>query len=88
MANVLRIILVDDNPNNAEEINKTIKSAGYAVRTQYANNEDTLSEALTSEKTVIVLNDLDHKTLSLKQVVELSGMQADPPEIIAISKKK
>ena len=86
MANVLRIILVDDNPNNAEEINKTIKSAGYAVRTQYANNEDTLSEALTAEKTDILLNDLDHKTLSLKQVVEITGKQADPPEIIAISK--
>ncbi len=86
MANILKIILVYENPNKSEEIIKTIKSAGYAVRTQYANDADTLNEAIATEKVDILLNDLDHKTLSLKQIVGIVSILADPPEIIAISK--
>ncbi len=86
MANILNIILIYDNSNKAEEIKKAIKSAGYAVRTQYANDLDSLKKALAAGKAEILLNDLDHKTLSLEQIVEESGKLTYPPDIIAISK--
>ena len=86
MANVLRIILVDDNHNNAEEIKKTIQSAGYALRTQYAHDINTLNKAFAAENADILLNNLDHKALSLEQIVSISREQAYPPDIIAISK--
>ena len=86
MTQALRIILIDDYPNDAEEIVKTIKTAGYAVRTKYINDADALSDILAAEKTDIILNDLDHEGLSLEQIVAASHDLAYPPAIIAISK--
>jgi diguanylate cyclase (GGDEF)-like protein len=87
MANILKIILIDDNPNDAEEINKTIKLAGFSVRPKYVSDADGLNKALAAESIDIVLVDLDHKKLSLKQVVKNATNLTNPPAIIAICKR-
>jgi diguanylate cyclase (GGDEF)-like protein len=87
MANVLKILIIDNNPNDGETIINTIKSAGYAVRSQHIDSVETLDTALVSDEHIdIVLNDLDHKALSLMHIIEVSNKRDHPPDIIAISK--
>lgn len=73
MDNVLRLIIVDDNLNDAEMMISAIKGAGFAVRAERAVTPDELEAALKKHAPDLVICSLAVKGLSLEQT--LSGIR-------------
>ncbi len=69
MENVLRLIIVDDNLNDAEMMISAIKGAGFAVRAERAVNPDELEAALKKHAPDLVICSLSVAGLSLEQTL-------------------
>ncbi|HDP90417.1 MAG TPA: EAL domain-containing protein [Thioalkalivibrio sp.] len=69
MDNVLRLIIVEDNLNDAEMMISTIKGAGFAVRADRAVTSDELETLLKKHTPDLVICSLKVPGLSLEQTI-------------------
>ena len=69
MENVLRLIIVDDNLNDAEMMISAIKSAGYAVRAERAGTADELEGSLKKNAPDLVICSLSVPGLALEDIL-------------------
>lgn len=69
MDKLLRVVIVDDNLNDAETMISTIKSAGFAVRAERATDPEGLQEVLRKHPPDLLLCTLGLESLDLQQVV-------------------
>ncbi|HSP01505.1 MAG TPA: GGDEF domain-containing response regulator [Thioalkalivibrio sp.] len=70
MDNLLRLLIIERDLNDAEMMISTIKSAGYAVRPEHADDQEDLLEKLQKHSPDVVLCTLDSEgELGLEQVI-------------------
>jgi len=85
MENLIHIIIIEDNLNDAEKIISNIKSGGWAVRAKRAEDEEDLLAALRSTATDLVLYTLGAESIDLERTVECIREAGKHVPIIAIS---
>lgn len=66
---VLRLVVIDDDLNDAEKIISTIKSSGFAIRPKRAEDREELLEALEHHAPDMVLHSLDSQSIDLEQTI-------------------
>jgi diguanylate cyclase (GGDEF)-like protein/PAS domain S-box-containing protein len=69
MDNVIRLIIIDDDLNDAEMMISAVKSNGFAVRARQAENEADLIVALKDHAPDIVLHALGTELIDLERTV-------------------
>ncbi len=85
MDNVLRLIIIDDNPNDAEKMISTIKSGGFAVRAQRAEDEEDLTGALNTHDPDMLLFALESEHINLEQIIGCIAPTDNPIPVIVVS---
>lgn len=85
MENLLRIIIIDQDINDAEAMVSAIKSAGFAVRAERAVDSETLEEALKKRAPDLVLCTLGTDGLSLTDVISGIREAGRHAPVIALS---
>jgi diguanylate cyclase (GGDEF)-like protein/PAS domain S-box-containing protein len=83
--NLLRLVIISSDVNDAEMMISTIKSAGYAVRAKHAGDQDSLAEALQEISLDIVLHTVGTHTLELEQTVQCLRQAGKHAPIVAIT---
>ena len=83
--NVLRLIIINENLNDAEMMISAIKSSGYAVRPKHVEEEEALLECLKSHAPDMVLHSLDTKSIELEQTVSCIQKAGKHVAVIAVS---
>jgi len=77
---VLRLLLVEDKLEDAEQLISHLRNGGTAVRPQRPESEEDLVHLLSSQSIDLVLAAIDAKYLSLEKVVEhVNGTGKDIP---------
>lgn len=84
MDKLLRVVIVDDNLNDAEMMISTIKSAGFAVRAERAKDPDELQEVLRKHPPDLLLCTLGLESLDLHEVVRILREAGRHSPIIAL----
>ena len=83
--NVLRLIIINENLNEAEMMISAIKSSGYAVRPKHVEEEEALLNCLKSHAPDMVLHSLDTKSIELEQTVSCIRKAGKHVAVIATS---
>lgn len=65
----IRLIIIDDDFNDSEKMISIVKSAGFGVRAEKAEDEEDLNELLVSHDPDIILCTLGMPELSLEQTI-------------------
>lgn len=85
MENLIRLIIVEDNLNDAEMMISAIKSGGYAVRAKQAEDEEDLVDALKTHSPDVVLHSLSMELIDLEKTVDCIREIGKHVPVIAIS---
>ncbi len=67
---VLRLIVIEDDANDAERMISAIKSGGYAVRARHVQDEEQLADALKNHAPDIALCAMNAQSVSLGRALE------------------
>ncbi len=71
--NVIKLALVEDSPEDAENVISTLRNAGIAVRPSRAGNEAELAALLDQQVPDLILIDLDCREIGVRQVAALAN---------------
>lgn len=71
--NIIKLLLIDDSVDDAEQIISILRNGGIAVRPARAASEAELEVALEQQTPDLILFNLDAKELSLPQIREAAG---------------
>ena len=85
MENIVRLIVIDDNLNDAEMMISAIKSGGYAVRAKQAEDEEDFVEALKAHSPDVVLLTLGTESIDLENTVDRIREAGKHIPVIAVS---
>ncbi|MCG5515808.1 MULTISPECIES: GGDEF domain-containing response regulator [unclassified Ectothiorhodospira] len=85
MENIIRLLIIDDDLNDAEMMVSTLKSAGFAVRPERAEDEEELHEKLRSHTPDVIICTLNHPSLTLEKVVEANKSMGRHAPIVAVA---
>ncbi len=85
MENLLRLIVIDEDINDAEMMISRLKSAGFVVRPDKADNEEELQEKLRHQTPDLVICSLAHTQLSLEKTVALINRMGRRIPVIALA---
>lgn len=85
MADSLRVVVADNNPNHAHELINGIKSLGYAVRSEIVDSKAALQQALLKAPVDFILDHLEYDGLPLDQVYRSIRSQDQRPVLIALT---
>ncbi|MCG5511917.1 GGDEF domain-containing response regulator [Ectothiorhodospira shaposhnikovii] len=85
MDNLLRLLIIDDNLNDAEMMVSTLKSAGLAVRPERAEDEEDLLAKLKQHPPDVIVCTLGHPSLSLEKVIQASRQMGRHAPVVAVA---
>jgi diguanylate cyclase (GGDEF)-like protein/PAS domain S-box-containing protein len=70
--NIIKLLLIDDSVEDAEQIISVLRNGGIAVRPLQAGNETELEASLEQQTPDLIIADLNCKHLSIKQVHDIA----------------
>jgi len=85
--NVIRLLLVEDTVEEAEQLISTLRNGGIALRPTRAGNTAELETQLASQPPDIILVNLASKTLKLADVATAANLGGKDIAIIAVTAK-
>ncbi|MCG5500426.1 EAL domain-containing response regulator [Ectothiorhodospira lacustris] len=85
MDNLLRLLIIDDDLNDAEMMVSTLKSAGLAVRPERAEDEEDLLTKLKHHTPDVIICALGHPSLSLDKVIQSSRQMGRHAPVVAVA---
>ncbi|MBK1673849.1 two-component system response regulator [Ectothiorhodospira shaposhnikovii] len=85
MDNLLRLLIIDDDLNDAEMVVSTLKSAGLAVRAERAEDEEDLLGKLKNHTPDVIICALGHPSLSLDKVIQSSRQMGRHAPVVAVA---
>jgi len=81
----LRILTIDNNPNDVETVSRAIKAAGFGVNMVSVNSEDEFQDKLVSHNPNLILYRLNNGNPSLPLTVDSVELSGHHIPIIAIA---
>ncbi|MGV6816475.1 MAG: EAL domain-containing protein [Thiotrichales bacterium] len=85
MADSLRVVVADNNPNHAHNLINGIKSLGYVVRSEIVDSKDALQQELNKAPVDFILHHMEYEGLPLDQVYRAIRNQDQRPVLIALA---
>lgn len=83
--NIIKLLLIDDSVEDAEQIISMLRNGGIAVRPAQASNEAELENALEQQTPDLIIFDVQSKDLELSQVRDLTVRGGRDIPLIACS---
>ncbi|MGA8279202.1 MAG: EAL domain-containing protein [Rhodanobacteraceae bacterium] len=84
---MIRLLLVDDSAEDAEQVISLLRNGGIAVRPSRASNEKELFAILDKQVPDLILIDLDCPDLGVRKVVELANRSGKDIALIAYARR-
>ncbi|MFP4079504.1 MAG: EAL domain-containing protein [Ectothiorhodospira sp.] len=85
MDHIIRLLIIEQDLNDAEKMVSALKSAGLAVRPKQARDPDELHDQLRDHAPDVILCTLGHPALSLETVVEGNRQVGRHAPVIALT---
>ncbi len=85
MAETLRVIVIDDNPNRVYDLINSIKALGYVVRGEQVSSKDALHKELLKAPADFILQNLDFPAVTLDQAYRVLRGFDQRPVLIALA---
>jgi len=84
---VVRLLLVEDRIEDAEQITSILRNGGMAVRPQRAESDEQLESVLGSQPIDLVIADIDGKQVPFARVAELVNASGKDVTLLALAPK-
>ena len=87
VSKILRVLILDESPDDAEQASATLRQAGYMLKTQRLETGVAVEQNLDSNQWDLILCAHGLANLPARQVVELAARKQPYSPVIVLSRR-